>query len=98
MLLHAVLIRPRTVVTESDLDALGQLTESVARRLCGDGNFDIGPNVTREPLDQGYSFGFVLRFRDRDALATYHGDPEHELLSQRIQSLADTVLVFDLES
>lgn len=98
MLLHTVLIRPATGVTESVLDGLARQTARIAARLCGAGNYDVGPNTTQEPLDQGYVFGFILRFADRDALAAYHGDPEHLELSQRIQELAETVLVFDLEN
>lgn len=98
MLLHTVLIRPNAAATESDLRDLALQTEGIAERLCGAGNYDIGPNSTQEPLDQGYAFGFILRFADRDALFTYHADPEHERLSQCIQELAETVLVFDLET
>lgn len=98
MLLHTVLIRPAADVSRSDLDALSRQTASIAGRLCGVGNYDVGPNSTQEPLDQGYTFGFILRFADRDALAAYHADPEHQRLSQRIQELAETVLVFDLEN
>ncbi len=98
MLLHTVLIRPNTHVPNSDLEALALQTSRLAERLCGAGNYDIGPNSTRESLDQGYVFGFILRFADRDALSAYHSDPEHDLLSRRIQELAETVLVFDLEN
>lgn len=98
MLLHTVLIHPRDKVTEADFTALAAQTSKIASRLCGEGNFDVGPNSTQEPLDQGYAFGFILRFKDRAALAAYHGDPEHDLLSQRIRELAQSVLVFDLET
>lgn len=98
MLLHTVLIRPKAHITGPDFDALTLQTAKIAERLCGSGNYEVGPNTTQEPLDQGYQFGFILHFADRDALAAYHGDPEHELLSQRIQELAETVLVFDLET
>jgi hypothetical protein len=98
VLLHTVLIRPKANTTGSDLDALAIQTAKIADRLCGAGNFDVGPNSTAEPLDQGYAFGFILRFIDRAALSTYHADPEHEPLSKRIQELAETVLVFDLET
>ena len=98
MLLHTVLIRPGGNASEADLAALSLQIAKLAERLCGSDNYDVGPNSTEEPLDQGYSFGFILRFRDRNALATYHRDPEHELLSKRIQELAETVLVFDLQT
>jgi len=98
VLLHTVLIRPNSRVVDADFDALGIQTRKLAERLCGPGNYDVGPNTTQEPLDQGFSYGFILRFADRDALARYHHDPEHDLLSKRIQELAETVLVFDLEA
>ena len=98
MLLHTVLIHPKADATGPDFDALAVQTAKIAERLCGSGNFDVGPNSTQEPLDQGYTFGFILRFPDRTALAQYHRDPEHDLLSKRIQELAETVLVFDLET
>jgi hypothetical protein len=98
VLLHTVLIRPNPDTTASDFDALATQTAKIAERLCGAGNYDVGPNSTQEPLDQGYTFGFILRFPDRDALARYHSDPEHDLFSKRIQELAETVLVFDLET
>lgn len=98
MLLHTVLIRPNAGATGGDLETLATQTAAIAERLCGPGNYDVGPNTTQEPLDQGFAFGFILRFADRAALAAYHGDPEHDLLSRRIQELAETVLVFDLET
>jgi hypothetical protein len=98
VLLHTVLIRPNAGASDSGFESLATQTTKIAERLCGPDNFNVGPNSTLEPLDQGYTFGFILRFADRDALSAYHGDPEHDLLSQRIQELAETVLVFDLET
>ena len=98
MLLHTVLIRPGANASNTDFEALTLQIAKLAERLCGHGNFDVGPNSTQEPLDQGYTFGFILRFVDRDALSRYHHDPEHDLLSTRIKELAETVLVFDLET
>ena len=98
MLLHTVLIRPKSNVSDAELAGLAEQTESIAARLCGGGTYHVGPNSTQEPLDQGYAFGFILQFPDREALGAYHHDAEHDLLSKRIQELAETVLVFDLET
>ena len=98
VLLHTVLVRPEPGASSADFDALTSQIVSIAERLCGSGNYDVGPNTTEEPLDQGYTFGFILRFQDRRALAGYHADPEHDILSRRIQELAETVLVFDLQT
>jgi hypothetical protein len=98
VLLHTVLVRPHAHVTEADFRDLAHMTERIAERLCGAGNYDIGANSTREPLDQGYAFGFMLRFVDRDELATYLAVKEDDLLSRRIRELAEKVRVFDLEA
>ena len=98
MLLHTVLIRPKSNVSDAELAGLAEQTKSIAARLCGGGTYHVGPNSTQEPLDQGYAFGFILQFPDREALGAYHHDAEHDLLSKRIQELAETVLVFDLET
>lgn len=95
MIRHVVLIRPQPAVSDSALDALGAQITHLADRMCGEGNYEIGPNSTEEPLSHGYLFGFTMDFPDRAALATYHADPEHGAVASSIQALAESVLVFD---
>ena len=55
----------------------------------------IGPNVSEEPLSQGFEFGFVLRLADHAQLDAYHVNPAHLPVSLTIRDLSRTVLVFD---
>lgn len=96
-MLHMVLIRPRPEIGSAELAALTDAMRVLAMEA-GALSLEIGPNVTHEPLDQGYTFGFVLRFADRPALMAYHVHPGHIPVSQTIQGMADSVLVFDLET
>ena len=98
MVVHVVLMRLRPDVSEEDLDRLSGQVRDLVESIAGPDSCAIGPNVTEEPLAQGYGFGFVARFADRGALAAYHADPAHVGVSEAIQELAETVLVFDLEN
>ncbi|MFT4036583.1 MAG: Dabb family protein [Thermomicrobiales bacterium] len=95
MIRHVVLIQPNSQATDDALQSLGEQIERLAGRMCGDGAYVIGPNTTEEPLAQGYLFGFTMDFPDRQALATYHADPEHAEVASSIKALAASVLVFD---
>jgi hypothetical protein len=57
VLVHTVLIRPKASVAGSDLDALSQQTARIAERLCGPGNFDVGPTVRRNRSTRDISSG-----------------------------------------
>ena len=56
----------------------------------------VGPNITEEPLSQGFEFGFVLRFASHAELDAYHVNPAHLPISLAIRDVSRTVLVFDL--
>ena len=97
MIVHVVLTRLRPGVSQVELDRLTGQVRDLVESIAGPESCAIGPNVTEEPLAQGYGFGFVARFADRAALAAYHADPAHVGVSEAIQELAETVLVFDLD-
>jgi hypothetical protein len=98
MLLHIVLLQTREPLDDPRFADLARSLHALADAIAGAGSLAIGPNVTEEPLAQGYDFGFAIRFRDRDELRRYHADVAHESISATIQALAHTILVFDLAS
>ena len=98
MLSHVVLLRVHPDVEQSRLDALAEDIRELGVLTAGPEACSVGPNVTEEPLDQGFGFGFVIRFASRDALAAYHAHPAHEGVSRSIQEMAETILAFDLEN
>jgi hypothetical protein len=98
MLVHAVLMRLRPGVSETELLDLADRVRALARTVAGPDSFVVGPNVTEEPLSQGFEFGFVLTFADHAALDAYHVNPAHLAISLAIRELAGTVMVFDFDS
>jgi hypothetical protein len=97
VLVHTVLIQTRADAPESALIELTELVRALAASVAGPDTCAVGPNVTEEPLDQGFDFGFVIRFPNRAALDAYHVNPAHFPVSLAIRDLAQKVLVFDLD-
>lgn len=98
MLVHTVLLQVRPGAPAAELQDLTDRIGELAATVAGDGNCVVGPNVTEEPLAQGYDFGFIIRFPDRAALNAYHVNPAHLAVSLAIQALAEKVLVCDFET
>ena len=98
MVVHTVLIRLRTDADKVEVNELTERLLALGEATCVPGGFVVGPNVTEEPFDQGYDFGFVFTFPNKGALDAYHVNPAHVGVSLAIRSLAETILVFDFES
>ena len=97
MLIHVVLMAVRPGASDAELSDLAGRVRELAETVAGPESCVVGPNVTEEPLAQGYDFGFVIRFPSRAALDAYLVNPAHFPVSLTIRDLADTVLVFDLD-
>jgi hypothetical protein len=95
MLVHVVLMTLRPGVSDAELSELAERIRELAANAAGPESCMVGPNVTEEPLAQGYEFGFVIRFPTRAALDAYLVNPAHQPVSLAIRDLASKVLVFD---
>jgi hypothetical protein len=89
-LTHVVLMRLRPGVAATDRDNLAARILALATASAGPNSCVIGPNVTEEPLAQGFQ-----TFPNHGALDAYHVNPAHLPISLSIRTLAETVLVFD---
>lgn len=95
MLVHVVLMQLLPGVPESELRELADRIRDLADSVAGPQACVVGPNITEEPLSQGFEFGFVLSFAGHAELDAYHVNPAHLAISLAIRSLTSTVLVFD---
>lgn len=100
MILHCVFCTFRDRATSEQKTSV--LTDLAAFSLTLDGvlGFDHGPNADFEGKSPQLTDGFVIRFRDRQALATYAENPTHKALGARLCDLceggADGIMVVDL--
>jgi hypothetical protein len=93
---HVVLMALREGVTDSQLAQLGDLLAALPGRIEGLQSVRHGPSSSPEGLEQGYTYGFVVRFEDGAARDRYLPHPEHAPVSALVQELSERVLVFDL--
>jgi hypothetical protein len=60
-------------------------------------SFTGGPYSSTEGMNQGYTHGCVMTFKDGAARDFYLAHPEHELVKQRFLPDIESVIAFDFE-
>lgn len=99
MIEHIVLLKLKDNVakeqTQELLDGLKKLKEVIPGMLDVSGGYNNSP----EGKDAGFTYGFIVRFRNVAARDGYLPHPEHQKLAQNlVRPIVDDVLVFDYES
>jgi hypothetical protein len=98
MLVHVVLMQLRSGVSSAALRHLERRIRDLAESVAGPDTCVVGPNVTEEPLAQGFDYGFVLRLASHAELDAYHVNAAHLPISLTIRDMSRAVLVFDLSA
>jgi hypothetical protein len=98
MIEHIVLLKLKEGVTKEQtqelLDGLEKLKEIVPGMLEVSGGYNNSP----EAKNAGFTYGFIVRFKDAAARDGYVPHPEHQKLAKTlVRPIVDDVLVFDYE-
>lgn len=100
MILHCVFCEVRPDADRAECHAVLSDLAQFSHTLDGVLGFDHGPNADYEGKSPQVTDGFVIRFRDREALAHYADHPTHKALGARLCDLceggADGIMVVDL--
>ena len=101
MIRHCVFLDLKSGYQSDDLQEILSGLEALSVKLSNVSSFVAGPNQDFEKKSQRYGWGFTIDFLNREALAAYANDPEHQSLGKRLCALcngeAQGVVVFDLE-
>jgi len=101
MILHCVFCNFRNDTSNAAQTAAIRALEEFSLTLEGVLGFDHGPNLDFEQKSQSYDQGFVIRFKDADALHHYANHPTHQALGGKLASLChgggEGIIVFDLD-
>jgi hypothetical protein len=97
MVLHVVLIKPKADVDEAAIGELANALAALPTKIAGIVDYAWGANVNPEGLDQGYTLGFVMTFESIDARDSYFPHPDHTAVHPLFDTVAESVLVFDIE-
>ncbi|MGB8817710.1 MAG: Dabb family protein [Rhizobiaceae bacterium] len=100
MIRHIVLIRFKPETSETKIAAIFEALHRIRDVLDGVVSITSGKSESPEKIERGYMHGFVVDFRDWQALAAYQAHEDHkrvgaELVANAVGGL-DGILVFDL--
>lgn len=94
---HLVLLQFKAGVPAAMIAGLFADLGGLREVIPGIEHFSGGPYSSPEGLNQGFTHGFVMTFRDAESRNVYLDHPEHEKVKQAILPHIDNVIAFDYE-
>jgi len=102
MIVHVILFRLRSDLTDAARDALAAALARATREIPSLRRARIGSRTTigrayEQMMTIDYSFAAILEFDDRDGLQAYLDHPAHQELAQRFYASIEQALTYDFE-
>jgi len=94
MIHHVVLLQPKTEVTEEEITKVLSDVQGLQESIPGIIETRVGKNLSVN--HQGYVYGFVMRFVDEEHLKAYAPHPVHQVVSQELQNICQSIIDFDI--
>jgi quinol monooxygenase YgiN len=94
---HMVLVRFKPETSDEMIRDLFAQLAALRERIPGILHYSGGPYSSPEGLNQGYTHGFLMTFRDAAARDAYLPHPEHERVKEAILPWVEGVVAFDFE-
>lgn len=94
MLTHIVLLQPKSETTEEQITAALEHVKALQNTIAGIIEVQAGKNMS--DYNQGYTYGFVMRFIDAEHLEAYAPHPAHQIVSKELQSICQKIIDFDI--
>lgn len=102
MMTHMVVFKVRPDVSERKVRETMSALDALRGKIPGLLTFSGGPYSSSEGLNQGFTHGFCMTFRDAVARDGYLSHPEHEGVKTRVLEILDggveAVIAFDYGS
>jgi Stress responsive A/B Barrel Domain len=92
---HVVLLQPKAEISTEEIHAALKHVETLQQAIPGIIDVQIGEN--RSMNHQGYIYGFVMHFVDREHLNAYALHPAHRVVSQELVRICSSIIDFDIE-
>ena len=95
MVTHIVLLQPKPEKTEEEIAAVLEHVQDLQARVPGILETQVGKNLSAS--HRGYTYGFMMRFVDQEHLNAYAPHPAHQVVSQELQEMCQSIIDFDVE-
>jgi Stress responsive A/B Barrel Domain len=102
MILHAVLFRPKSGLTDADRQAMFAALHDAAGQIPTIRRFHIGARIRHgaayeAAMTQDFPFAALIEFDDLSGLQTYLGHPQHKRLGELFYALQEAALAYDYD-
>lgn len=102
MVVHIVLFRPKSGISEADRAAMFDALKTAARGIGTVRRFHIGNRMTHGAayeslMTQDFPYAAIIEFEDLAGLQTYLRHPQHEELGQLFYRLQEAALAYDYD-
>lgn len=94
MITHIVLLQPKPEITADEMQQVLAQVRTLQHSIQGIVDVETGENASGN--HQGYTYGFVMHFVDREHLKAYAPHPAHRIVSDEIRRVSSQVIDFDL--
>ena len=94
MIDHVVLLQPKSEVTEEEITRVLSHVQGLQKSIPGIVETRVGRNLSVN--HQGYVYGFVMRFIDKEYLEAYAPHPAHQVVSKELQNICQSIIDFDI--
>ncbi len=95
MITHVVLLNPKEDKSPREIQRALENVAELKEIIPGITEVKTGENVSAN--HHGYTYGFIMRFVDKDALKAYAPHPAHQRVSEELVAMCHSILDFDLE-
>ena len=95
MISHIVLLQPKPEATDEEIAAVLGHVRELRQQIAGIVEIHVGKNLAAN--HQGYAYGFVMRFADEEHLKAYAPHPAHQVVSQELREMCQSIIDFDLD-
>ncbi len=86
---------PKAEVTEDEITTALDHVNTLQQAIPGIVDVQTGRNMI--DYNQGYTYGFVMRFVDVEHLRAYAPHPTHQAVSEELQRISQHIIDFDIE-
>ena len=94
MITHVVLLQPKDEVTDTEITVALNHVRALQDAIPGIIEVQVGEN--RSTYNQGYTYGFVMRFVDAEHIKAYAPHPAHQVVSEELQRISQKIIDFDI--
>ena len=97
MIHHLVVVKFKPGTPQATVSGLFAALARLPQVIPGILHYAGGPYASPEGLNQGFTHGFVMTFRDAAARDAYVAHPDHERFKSGVLPSIETITIFDFE-